>query len=324
MEMRFRRWEAGQVMTHTDSDTTSVGKELQRPQPRACMSMMFRPFFERSIAYDSSACVPALVEPVRRHLSEDNACLVRGFPAVPEIYLGLLQYIGRPLPNYGQGKDLAAYALHPLINRVRYEERASEDKYLHEKGDPLLPHSARSWRDPRPRYFAMLMTDPGWIDEGNEGTSLFVRWSEALHRARLTDPTRLARILDVIRNTRVKFTADHVRERTSSWPIVYALPDSRFALDLGCRIRGRYEDTARVVDVLDTCVSHSRYLDALREFFRAVQSQEVTRKHRARAGDLMIIDNNRIGHGRTAVPTVRGTGVRRKFNPRELWSCALD
>src|SRR5262245_25014056 len=77
-----------------------------------------------------------------------HSCWIRNFPTDVDTYIGFLERFGNTLPNYGSKTELAAYNLHPRVNRVRFEDRNTVDKYLHETGDPLLLHSARSWREP--------------------------------------------------------------------------------------------------------------------------------------------------------------------------------
>jgi hypothetical protein len=49
-----------------------------------------------------------------------------------------------------------------------------------------------------------------------------------------------------------------------------------------------------------------------------------TRHMPLRRGDLLIVDNNRWGHGRCDFERARDADGRIEVNPREVWSLTLD
>ena len=186
----------------------------------------------------------------------------------------------------------------------------------HHRSGPLEPHAARSWALRRPRYFALLMVEPGWRDLpfGSNGESVFVPWRRALERMRSENAARFETAFGLLSERPVTFEADKVREPVSAGPIIYPLSDSRDEWDIGVRVK---QDLPAVL----------RRIGAGEEIAQAVEWLQSSARHVAREklavlerGDLVVVDNNRWAHGRMGFEIARGNAL----NPREVWSLAVE
>ncbi len=263
---------------------------------------------------------------VAESLVDRGYCRVADFPTDPVAYVSFLEEFGAPLPNYGAATSRRAYELHPKINRVRFEPRPSADTYVHERGGALVPHSARAWRHPRPAYFAMLMVDPGWTDEvrGRNGESLLVSWHWVL-RLMEEEDIQFLETLRLLTETPLHFTADHVVEKASNLPLLYSLSDSKGPLDLGARVRGDFPSTKQALaECLSGLPEREAYLSALERFFATALDERVQFLYQMCRGELVILDNNRFGHGRLDMVPSRQLDGTTVVNPRELWSVAVE
>lgn len=262
---------------------------------------------------------------VEEGLRHRQAYWIRDFPTDVDSFIGFVERFGTSLPNYGSHTGLANYALHPKVNQVIYTDRVAADKYLHESGDALPPHAARSWRHPRPALFCLLMVEPGWTDNavGSNGESLFVRWADVIKRCQDLGHDKEWRLL---METPVQFVADHVVEETSALPVIYELQDTVSEFDLGARVRGGFPSMAAALEPsLDgAAVGRDEYLNALQLFLDLAENNGSACCFQARRGDLFIVDNNRIGHGRMPTIPSRREGAGVVLNPREVWSVCLD
>jgi hypothetical protein len=250
-----------------------------------------------------------LLRAVRCSLAERHFALVTGFTVEVGRFTDFIAGLGEPLTYYGGAEG--SHPEHPAIHQVRYDPEASSRGELHAVDGPLDLHSAQSLRDPRPRYFCMLMVDAGWQDQafGNNGESVLASWSEAFDRLQVLDP-------ESYRRTRATLLEAVPFPDGAARPVVYRLEQAEAENDLGVRLK---------YDLLD----HLRALDDESPAFKAVADMRDAAKATSRcfqlcARDLLIIDNDRFGHGRRPV-SGRRTGERGvvQYNPRELWSVTL-
>jgi hypothetical protein len=265
-----------------------------------------------------------LVPKIKNILRGGNAALITGFPLDEQSLVDLAGQLGQPLLNYNKKSDIDAGASrNPYINLVKLAGDAEAHRLLHGKGGPLLIHSARSWLAPRPKLFALLMVDEGWRGNpsGQNGESLFVPYSEVFAAMAAKDPERFREAFHILKSRRVRFEADNVREQVSDLPIVYPLEDSRHELDLGVRLK------QNIVDKLATVELFGAEPGSLRDAVGWLQqtAYEVAQRNRItlKSGQLVIIDNNRWGHGRCGYPATREIEGDTRTNPRQVWSLAL-
>jgi alpha-ketoglutarate-dependent taurine dioxygenase len=242
-------------------------------------------------------------------LNFNHMAIIAGFRGSAKEYVDFLSRFGEPLIYYGDNSG--SHADHEAIHRVRYDAEASAKGQLHAIDGSLNIHSAQSLREPRPRYFCMLMVDSGWQDlpVGRNGESIVTRWSDALDHLEVTAPSEY----DWIRATLLSPVPypDGVYRS-----IAYPLPDARSTNDFGVRLK--YDLTAH----LATVSKSPSQTEAVGALIKA--AQEVAYRFQLQTRELIILDNNRWGHGREEV-----VGQRRcadgsiTTNPRELWSVTL-
>ena len=257
-------------------------------------------------------------------LRSGNGTLIHGFPLDEQALVDLTGRLGQPLLNYNKKSNIDTGASrNPYINLVKLAGDAEAHRLLHGKGGPLLIHSARSWLAPRPKLFALLMVNEGWRGNpsGQNGESLFVPYSEVFAAMAAKDPERFREAFSLLKSRRVRFEADNVREQVSDLPIVYALEDSRHELDFGVRLKQNLVDKLATMELFGAEPGPLR--DAVgwlqQMAYEVAQSKRITLE----SGDLVIIDNNRWGHGRCGYPATREIDGNIRANPREVWSLAL-
>ncbi|MGW2055918.1 TauD/TfdA family dioxygenase [Streptomyces sp. NPDC001840] len=261
-----------------------------------------------------------LVKLVMRRLAERKAALVEDFPTTdPEQFIGFLRHFGRPLENYGTGSSRAAYTLHPHINVVRC---TAEGTRVQEQGGPLPAHSARAFSKRRPKYIAMLMVTSGWpAGPGASGESTIVRWPDALRQMRESDPGTYDADYALLTQTPIKITAQHVADEWSELPLLYGLDDTGSDDDLGARyslaILDQLPGIAMKADLRE------RYAAALARFTHAANHPAARYTHLLRPGQMIILDNNRFGHGRLPFPKTHTADDGLTVSPRTLWSTVL-
>lgn len=264
----------------------------------------------------------ALIRAASDRLRSYHCVAISNFPLQVDQFISFLSKFGEPLSNYAAGEKLPAYQLHPSINRVQYQDRATKDKRFHEMGGPLYAHSARSWSRVRPSYFAMLMINPGWTDNepGQNGESIMVPWKDVLESLESDNALQFSRDFNLLKETPIQFYANHVQEEISDLPVLYLLPDTKGKLDLGARLK---VDLIQKLRESGTPPSED-YLAALGRFRAAADLPSNRAVYQMQPGDLVLIDNNRFGHGRLSViPTRQDSTGNLTLNSRELWSTSI-
>ncbi|WP_037599484.1 TauD/TfdA family dioxygenase [Streptacidiphilus rugosus] len=260
-----------------------------------------------------------VLDQVTDRLALRHAALVKHFPVDdPHLYVDFLAHLGTPLDNYGARSDSPAYALHPQINVVRCQPGGSR---VQEQGGPLTAHSGRAFAKHRPAYTAMLMTKDGWPGApGQAGESIAVRWSDAVARHRQLFPDTASDDLELLTGTPITITAQHVDSELSTLPLLYPLPDATGDDDLGARFSLVIRDQLPGMGLGEELTKG--YLAALERFAQAANDPATRYVHQLQVGQMLIVDNNRFGHGRLTMPTTGPEGE--VTNPRELWSAVIE
>lgn len=263
-----------------------------------------------------------LDEQTRELLNYQAIALVHNFPKDPETYVGFLQSFGKPFENYSSLGEMHKDEPHPLLNRVRYRAPETRKTFsAHYVDGALAMHCARAWTDPRPARFAMFMVDSGWrhLPAGQNGESLFVRWHDLLLNN--SDNTEFQAHLQILKERSIQFGSTNVVEPLSSLPLVYALPNAADEFDFGVRLK---QDLLKVMgDRTGEEAVDERYLDALRALIEQAQSPANQIQFEMQTGDVVIVDNERVAHGRIGMVGEMQVDGRREFNPREIWSSTL-
>ena len=246
---------------------------------------------------------------VESAIATHSIALVPRFPTEADQFLNFLSNFGEPLNYYGDSAGT-----HPssgAIWRIKYDPEQAARHETHALDGPLLPHSSQSLRDPRPPYFCMLLVNHGWLDlpPGQTGASLLVRWSEALESLHATDPDDYHQIIEAL-------TGGVSHPDGSVRPVVYPLTSPRGPHDLGVRLKSDLLEHLR-----NRIPEHpsTRAVEAL-----STAALKVAHSIQLHSGDLLLLDNDRFGHGRESVIGRRQRiGHEPELNPRELWSVTL-
>ncbi|MGY0235166.1 hypothetical protein [Longispora urticae] len=268
---------------------------------------MALPFTATSFALPASGFEDGLVEAVGSELAVSGIARVTGFPGDPRMFVDFLAMLGEPLCYYGDSKG--THPDHPAIWRIRYEPRDAANGDAHAVAGPLVPHSSQALRSPRPPYFGMLMVDNGWQDlpDGHTGASLVVAWRDAVRLLHLA-PHGAETLADLF--APVPFPDGLAR------PVAYTLATADDDADIGVRLK------SDLLSFLTEHVPDHPGIPAVRRLTEAAVA--VARRVQLASGDLLIVDNDRWGHGRESVVGSRpGPDGGLVLNPRELWSTTV-
>jgi hypothetical protein len=261
---------------------------------------------------------------VKEMFKQQHAVRIRHFPCDPKRYVQFLGQFGTPMPNYKSKSGIGADEQdHAAINRVIFKPPTGERQLLHQQGGPLPVHSARSWSKIRPALFAMLMVHPGWLDQprNHNGETVLVRWRDVIRVLREAEPLARCKDFKLLSQTPLPYMANNVREAISDLPLIYPLPDAEDECDWGVRIK--YDLTSKLETVPMEGVDRAAYRHALVRFLELANQPLLQCCFQLQAGELVLIDNHRWGHGRRAFVTDRESQGKRITNPRELWSVTV-
>jgi hypothetical protein len=244
---------------------------------------------------------------VKSELTNTGVVRITRFPLCATDYIEFLSAFGKPLGYYGD--DAGTHPEHAAIWRIRYEPEAAANGKVHALAGPLAPHSSQSLRWPRPPYFSMLMVEPGWRDRppGENGESLLVRWRDAIRLMR-TDPLHADAVTALF--SEVPFPDEVPRS------VAYNLATATNPGDIGVRLKSDLLNHLRSVAPDHPATAAVERL--------AEAAAEVAKRVPLAAGDLLLLDNDRWGHGRESVVgyEVAPCGELH-LNPRELWSATV-
>ncbi|GAA2083161.1 hypothetical protein GCM10009801_43440 [Streptomyces albiaxialis] len=276
-----------------------------------------------SIALTTDGMSPARVTAAAREsLGAHRLALLRGMPPDVDVLVSVLSGLGTLIDNYAAGSDSEAYALHRAVNVVRYRPDSAA-KRVQERDGALPMHSGRAFAADRPRYMAMQMIDPGWSDgaAGENGESLLVRWGEVLASMERADPDGFTEDVRTLTTKSICFPSVNLQDEASRLPLVYVPPTpwrESVRYDVAARLPQKF---ARLEQCAPPGRDGDRFIRAARRFAEHADTPGVQMRYALGAGDLVIIDNDRFGHGRC---TVRGHRTAEdgstSVNPRTLWS----
>ncbi|MFE3581723.1 TauD/TfdA family dioxygenase [Streptomyces vinaceus] len=260
----------------------------------------------------------------REVMEKNRICLIRDFPLDPDRYLEFLGHFGEPLKNYSSLSALAKTDPHPQINRVKYKKKAEGAQSVHYVAGGLRPHSARSWRSPRPSHFAMLMVEAGWreVPAGERGESVVVGWDDLFTRLAERDGEVFQEHFARLSTTPITFEANNVREELSSLPLVYPLPDARGPYDVGVRLKQDLGE--KIVAIREHIPDFEAYQRSLDYLLAASADEAFFACFPLESGDLLLLDNHRFAHGRLKIVGEYPVDGETRTNNRELWSVTVS
>jgi len=247
------------------------------------------------------------LDDVKSALADSGLIRISHFPTGVSAYISFLSMFGEPLCYYGD--DAGTHPEHAAIWRIRYEPEAATNGEVHAMAGPLSPHSSQSLRWPRPPFFSMLMVDEGWQGRppGENGESLLVRWSDAVQLIN-TDESGADTVAALFSD--IPFPDSIAR------PVAYELATTREPDDIGVRLKS---------DLLHHLVSAAPTHPGTRAVKRLSEAAlRVARRVQLTSGDLLLLDNDRWGHGRESVAGFQmQSDGEMLLNPRELWSVTI-
>ncbi|WP_369260914.1 TauD/TfdA family dioxygenase [Streptomyces sp. R35] len=280
-------------------------------------------------AIDCAGLSPTEIEKATiASVAEHRLAYLRNFPLDVDQYIGLLAQLGELCPNYAAGSKKAAYALHPAINTVRCRAPQSAGaERVQEKAGSLPIHSGRSFARRRPLHLAMLMADPGWQDfePGHNGESLIVRWGDVLAEMRDRHPERWAEDLRLLTGYAMSFPASHLDEDASELPLLYVPGTARRTPVLDDYAARLPQDIGRLRKAAESVKGGERWFEAVTRLKETANDPAVQHVYVMAAGDVVVIDNDRYGHGRQEVVAARtDAGGAQSVNPRTIWSVNIQ
>jgi len=149
----------------------------------------------------------------------------------------------------------------------------------------LEPHTDNPYRDPIPGYI--------WLhcltNAADGGDSTLVDGFEAARRLRQQDPDAFACLTEVTPRFRYH---DETTRLESEGPLIEL--DAR-----GEVTRVRYSNRTERIDLMDSALLR-RYYAARKAFYQLIRSSELTLELKLSPGEMLIMDNYRLLHGRTA------------------------
>ena len=169
----------------------------------------------------------------------------------------------------------------------------------------------------------MLMVTAGWpAPPGTAGESTVVRWPDALHQMRHLGPDTYDADYALLTETPITITAQHVTDEWSDLPLLYPLDDAASDDDIGARyslvLSDQLSGMAMDPELRD------RYATAAARFAEAANYPAARYVHPLRPGQIILLDNNRFGHGRLPFPETRPADNGTDVSPRTLWSTVLS
>ncbi|MBA3774276.1 MAG: TauD/TfdA family dioxygenase [Ramlibacter sp.] len=264
--------------------------------------------------------VAALVGDIRAQLLSGGIANIAGFPLSKEQYFQLAALFGRPMRKHtaedGGGTD-------EYIGVVRYEPPAEGDKQPPTKGASALPfHTARAYVRVRPSHFFMLMVNGGAPGPaGCRGESQLVRWDNLLQEFRQLHPEHAEADIKLLSTFPVSYKPDYVKEEASVDPLISSSPSGEITV--------RYWEYAFAKLAGSTDIQQRKggpqFLDALSRFDSVLTAPFCRYETVLTAGQLVVIDNRRIAHGRRGFsPIVSDASGRPTPNPREMWTMHVE
>lgn len=251
-------------------------------------------------------------------LSRNHIATVTNFPSTQEDLFYFAQFLGTPMLKHssmGVGTQPSAF-----IGDVRLRPDIPAEKRLPTQKDVELTfHTAHAYSNNRPRYFAMLMADPGWRDQesGFNGESLLVRWKDVVteyqNRYPITAETDLIRLMQ----TPISYAPWYAQRDVANSPIMSFLPEGDVEL--------RYwESMFPIIEQLTNqgvIAEGDMYMDVLRRFDEITNSCGQIVEYPMQKGQLTIMDNRRVAHARRPfLPSKITPNGLVEYNPRQIYS----
>lgn len=251
-----------------------------------------RPSWYRSIDYrgDRTGAVvdPDFLDLIREAVRSDGLVVVRGFPTDGVALVRFGRQLGELAPMVKEGETASPdEPLDWLGNTESYKKRTF--------GQELALHTAASQAPVTPEMHAMLMMDQGVVpddDSIDNGQTTIARVEDAVRKLHADlgeeEATEVLRLLTVTPvSTEHQFDYPQRDE-----PILYHDPDGSWRFRYWIYVELLAQRAGVPADALR----------ALTAFDAALNSPEVRFEVVLEDGDLVILDNRRLAHGRRPFP----------------------
>lgn len=248
----------------------------------------------------------------------DRACIaaVVGFPSDPAQLVDFARRLGPPMRKHSATTDeISAY-----VGDVRVRPDIDSANQLPTQGSEELSfHTARSYTVNRPRYFAMLMVNPGWLDAPvrHRGESLLVRWADVIAEHECEFASTYELDLRVLSQYRVRYKPSYVSDPAAFEPIL--------SMTDGGWIAVRYWERMLLSCRELLAAEHDAFpfLDALERFDHTANSCERIIDYQMQANQLIVLRNQFVAHARRPFVASR-SNAEQQWNPRHLLSIHIQ
>lgn len=243
---------------------------------------------------------------VLRVLQTDGVVVVRGFPVDGVALVHFGRQLGElaPMVNEGETAD-PDNPLDWLGNQQSYKKRTF--------GRVLALHTAASQVPVTPQVHAMLMMHQGIEIEDpsvDNGQTTLARVDDAVRKLYADLGAEAAeKVLQLLTTTDIS-TEHWFNYPQRDEPILYHNPDGTW----------HFRYWIYIVLLAQRAGLHGERLDALMKFDAALNSPDVKFDVLLRAGDLIILDNMRVAHGRRPfLKEIPGDDGEKHFTPRRVY-----
>ena len=229
-------------------------------------------------------------EEAKRIIDKNSIVKIINFPLDRRALADFGSTLGRLMPKHTD----KANTIEDFIGIVRLRSDIEpEERFATQDNSELNPHTAHSWGIQRPRYFGLLMVNPGWRDEtqGERGESMYVRLKDALEEMKKQFPETYEEDIQLLRYTKVEFFGKRKGANVSNMPILFPIDENG---TLGFRYKeNMLEDLEELTPFIP---NGDRYFQAAQRFDKSLLSS--SHIIQLTQGDLIILDNRLIAHAR--------------------------
>ncbi len=245
--------------------------------------------------------------------SDSDVVILKNFPKDMERLYNFCDNLGVLMERS------SGYKEHPnelkimkYIGFVKFEKDLDEAKRMTTQTSKKLGlHTARSVKKNRPRIFVMYMANSGWkVPNEDNGETLLVHIEDIVKLYSDLYPHNFLTDLELLLKTNISFVPHHIKidESIANEPLITNIDGYRF------RLISEIEKFLTKELMLHGCTEEIR--EALIRFQTICNDERIVTKIKLETEDLILINNEKVGHGRTAFHEF----IKGQVNPRELWT----
>ncbi len=287
--------------------------QIERKYEMRNVDQLGIPIDFRLLSHEPATAAQRVLETLRN----SHIATIVNFPPDPDSYVSFARLIGTPMLKHsstGGGGSM------DYIGEVKFRPDIDEEKRMPTQGsEELTFHTARAYTTVRPRYFALLMADPGWRDQkpGLNGESLLVRWNDVMEEFVGEYPHTASSDLHRFMTTNIRYAPWYVKNGVANEPIMKLSSEGD--------VEVRYWEN--IVPIMDELVKEvviddgDAYFETLQRFDYVANTCSKTIEYPMAKGQLTIMDNRRIAHARYPFLASRlNDRGEMEHNPRKIYS----